>query len=79
MAKASGKVNQKPPRVGKRLGIKICGGQKTISGNIIIRQRGSAFHPGQGTVMGKDYSIQSVKKGTVKFREYKGKKIVEVI
>ena len=79
MAKASGKVNQKPPRVGKRLGIKLYAGEEVSSGNIIIRQRGSTFHPGKGTLMGKDFTIQAISKGKVNFKTLKGKKIVEVI
>ncbi|HNP89624.1 MAG: 50S ribosomal protein L27 [Microgenomates group bacterium ADurb.Bin219] len=79
MAKASGKVNQKPPRVGKRLGIKKTGGEEVASGNIIIRQRGSTFHPGKGTLMAKDFTIQATEKGKVNFKTLKGKKIVEVI
>lgn len=79
MAKASGKVNQKPPRVGKRLGIKLYAGEEAIPGNIIIRQRGSTFHPGTGVTMGKDFTIQALNKGTVNFKTLKGRKIVEVI
>lgn len=79
MAKAAGKLNQTPPRPGRRLGVKIYGGQKAIAGNILIRQKGSNFKPGQGTKMGKDYTIFSVKEGTVNFRKLNGKGYIEVI
>lgn len=79
MAKAGGKMSQKSPRAGKRLGVKIYGEQPAINGNIIIRQRGSAFHPGQGTRMGKDYTIYAVKDGKVSFRKLLDKQIVEVL
>lgn len=79
MAKSGGKVRQKPPRAGKRLGVKIYGGQKVKIGNILVRQRGSVFHPGEGTKMGRDFSIYAIKEGTVNYKVKLGKKIVEVI
>jgi large subunit ribosomal protein L27 len=79
MAKAGGKVSQKPPRCGKRLGVKLFGGQKANPGNIILRQVGSNFHPGQGTKMGKDYTIFAIKEGVVNFQTLKGRKVVEVV
>lgn len=78
MAKAGGKLNQTPPQPGRRLGIKIYGGQNSQKGNIIIRQKGSNFHPGEGVRMGKDYTIFSLKDGKVNFRHLNGKQIVEV-
>lgn len=78
MAKAGGKLNQTSKKPGKRLGIKIYGNQAIKSGNIIVRQRGSYFRSGDGTMMGKDYTIFAVKEGKVNFRQLSGKKIVEV-
>ena len=52
---------------GKRLGVKRYGGQKVRSGTIIVRQRGSTFHPGSNVRMGKDYTLFSVVEGFVKF------------
>ncbi|MCB0514588.1 MAG: 50S ribosomal protein L27 [Chitinophagales bacterium] len=52
----------------KRLGVKIFGGQPAISGNIIIRQRGTRFHPGEGVKMGKDHTIYAVTDGLVSFK-----------
>lgn len=74
--KAAGKTHQKPPRPGKRLGIKLSAGQKAKTGAIIVRQRGSQFHPGPGTKMGRDFTIFAVKEGIVEFGQKLGKKIV---
>jgi large subunit ribosomal protein L27 len=78
MAKTAGKLTQTRPRPGKRLGVKIYGGQKVANGNIIIRQRGANFKPGVGTKMGKDYTIYAIKNGTVSFRKLNDKNFVEV-
>lgn len=55
--------------VAKRLGVKIYAGEKVGPGMIIVRQRGTKFHPGEGVKMGKDFTIYAVKEGTVKFKE----------
>ncbi|MBP8591296.1 50S ribosomal protein L27 [Candidatus Shapirobacteria bacterium] len=77
--KTAGKANQKPPRPGKRLGVKIYGEQLAQPGNIIIRQRGTKFHPGKGVAMGRDFTIFAKVKGKVNFRQKEGKKFVEVV
>jgi large subunit ribosomal protein L27 len=51
----------------KRLGVKIFGGQPAKSGNIILRQRGTEYHPGKGVGMGKDHTIFALVDGTVVF------------
>ena len=51
----------------KRLGVKIYGGQPAKSGNIILRQRGTEYHPGKGVGMGKDHTIFALVDGMVKF------------
>jgi large subunit ribosomal protein L27 len=56
----------------KRLGVKLFGGQFATAGNIIIRQRGTKFHPGRNVGLGKDFTIYSLVDGTVAFK--KGKK-----
>jgi large subunit ribosomal protein L27 len=63
----------------KRLGVKIYGGQSVEAGNIIIRQRGTKVNPGEGTMLGRDFTIMAVKKGTVKFFNRKGEKYVMVV
>jgi large subunit ribosomal protein L27 len=56
----------------KRLGVKIYGGQAAIAGNIIVRQRGTAHHPGENVGMGKDHTLFALTNGTVEFK--KGRK-----
>ena len=76
--KAGGKTRQKTTREGKRLGVKIFAGQKVTPGKIIVRQRGSKFHPGKGVGMGRDFTLFAKVAGKVIFRQRKGKKIVEI-
>ena len=59
---------------GKRLGFKIFGGQFVKAGGIIVRQRGSKFHPGKNVDMGKDFTIFATSTGTVSFRNMTGYK-----
>jgi large subunit ribosomal protein L27 len=62
------------------LGVKLYGGQRAEAGNIIIRQRGTKFHPGQNVGLGKDFTIFSLIKGVVKFETKKaGRKFVSVL
>lgn len=65
--------------ISKRLGVKLFGGQKTFPGNIIIRQRGSKVHPGEGVRMGRDFTIFAVKEGQINFKTHHGRAFVEVI
>ncbi|OWY20661.1 50S ribosomal protein L27 [Sphingobacteriales bacterium UPWRP_1] len=51
----------------KRLGVKLYGGQVARPGNIIVRQRGTQFHPGKGVDIGKDHTIFAVTDGIIKF------------
>jgi large subunit ribosomal protein L27 len=53
----------------KRLGVKLYGGQAAIAGNIIIRQRGTKFHPGIGVGLGKDHTIYALVDGKVTFKK----------
>jgi len=53
----------------KRLGVKIWGGQPVIAGNIIIRQRGTRFHPGKNVGLGKDHTIYALVDGVVTFKK----------
>lgn len=64
----------------KRLGVKLYGGQTAIPGNIIVRQRGTKFHPGIGVGMGKDYTIFSLVEGRVTFtKKRKNRTYVNVL
>ena len=74
--KAGGKTRQQPPRPGKRLGVKLFGGQKVQVGNIILRQRGTRFHPGEGVGIGRDFTLFALRDGAVQFKKRLGKKIV---
>lgn len=53
----------------KRLGVKIFGGQKVIPGNILVRQRGTRFHPSTNVGMGKDFTLHALVEGTVVFKK----------
>jgi large subunit ribosomal protein L27 len=77
--KTGGKTRQQPPRPGKRLGLKVTGGQKVKAGSILVRQRGSTFNPGKNVGMGRDFTLYALKKGTVSFTRKKGKKYIEVL
>lgn len=64
----------------KRLGVKLYGGQTAISGNIIVRQRGTKFHPGTGVGIGKDHTIYATTDGVVTFTTKKNdRKFISVI
>lgn len=76
--KASGKTRQQSPRPGKRLGLKVCGGQKVKVGNIILRQRGNKFHPGSGVGRGRDFTLFALREGVVQFKKHFGKKVVSI-
>jgi len=55
----------------KRLGIKKFAGEKVLSGNIIVRQKGTKYRPGIGVMMGRDFTIFAVKEGKVNFKHKK--------
>lgn len=62
------------------LGVKKYGNEFVISGNIIVRQRGTKFHPGIGTGIGKDHTIFAVSEGKVKFVTKKnGRKYINIV
>lgn len=63
----------------KRRGVKMYGGQVIKSGNIIVRQKGSRFFPGEGVLEAKDYTIMATRDGVVKFHTLRGKQFVSVI
>ena len=66
--KAQGSVRGNRDSISKRLGVKLYGGEKAIAGNIIVRQKGTKFFPGDGVMMGRDYTIFSIIEGIVKFK-----------
>ncbi len=77
--KAQGSVKGNRDSIAKRLGVKIYGGAKAYPGNILIRQRGTKFHPGNGVQMGKDHTLFAVVEGTVSFRTLHGRDYIEVV
>lgn len=77
--KAQGGVKGNRDSIAKRLGVKIYSGQKAISGNIIVRQKGTKFFPGSGVSMGKDFTLFAISSGIVEFITKKGKKFVRLV
>jgi len=71
--KAGGSTRNGRDSESKRLGVKLFGGQVVQGGNIIIRQRGTKFHPGTNVGIGKDHTLFAKSEGVVKF-EVKGPK-----
>jgi len=65
--KGQGSTQNNRDSAGRRLGVKKFGGEAVIPGNIIIRQRGTKVHPGNGVGMGKDHTIFALIEGVVKF------------
>lgn len=77
--KAGGSSRNGRDTAGRRLGVKKFGGEAVIPGNIIIRQRGTKYHPGNNVGIGKDHTIFAVAEGKVKFRHRaEGKVFVDV-
>ncbi len=75
--KGEGSTSNGRDSISKRLGVKLFGGQTAIPGNIIVRQRGTKFHPGAGIGMGKDHTLYALVPGVVTFK--KGKKDRSII
>lgn len=72
--KGEGSVKNNRDSQSKRLGVKIYGGQPAISGNIIVRQRGTVYHPGKNVGVGRDYTLFALTDGVVEFKKGKGDK-----
>ena len=78
--KAGGSTKNGRDSESKRLGVKKYGGQSVISGNIIIRQRGTKFYPGDGVGMGVDHTLFACRNGKVSFSSgFKNRTFVNVI
>ena len=79
--KAGGSTRNGRDSESKRLGVKIYGGQTVNAGNIIIRQRGTKFHPGKNVGCGKDHTLFATAPGTVQFavRGPRQRKYVDVV
>ena len=73
--KAGGSSRNGRDSAGRRLGVKKFGGEAVIAGNIIVRQRGTKFHPGENVGMGKDHTLFALCDGNVSFRQKAGKRM----
>jgi large subunit ribosomal protein L27 len=78
--KAGGSSRNGRDSAGRRLGVKKYGGQAVIPGNIIVRQRGTKWWPGENVGMGKDHTIFATSEGAVKFHKgFKGRTFISVL
>ena len=78
--KAGGSSRNGRDSAGRRLGVKLFGGQAAIPGNIIVRQRGTTWFPGQGVGMGTDHTIFAKVEGKVTFKKgLKGRTFISVL
>jgi len=77
--KAGGKASQHVSPAGKRLGVKMFGGEKVVKGQILVRQRGTSFVKGTGVKEGRDHSLYSVADGVAKYSRKFGQKVVSVV
>ena len=76
--KAGGSARQHSQRPGKRLGVKLFGGQTVSVGQIIVRQKGTKFRVGKNVGLGRDFTIFAMKDGLVKFTKRLGRTVVNV-
>ena len=77
--KAGGSSRNGRDTAGKRLGVKKFGGEHVIPGNIIIRQRGTKVHPGNGVGLGRDFTIFAIVEGQVTFKKRGDRQYVHVM
>ena len=78
--KAGGSSRNGRDSAGRRLGVKKFGGEAVIPGNILVRQRGTKWWPGQNVGMGKDHTIFATSEGSVKFHKgIKGRTFISVL
>ncbi|MEZ7197966.1 50S ribosomal protein L27 [Pseudodesulfovibrio karagichevae] len=75
--KAGGSSRNGRDSAGQRRGVKRFGGQEVLAGNILVRQLGTRFHPGDGVGMGRDYTLFALVDGVVKFEKFTRKKVVK--
>jgi large subunit ribosomal protein L27 len=76
---AGGKASQHINPAGKRLEVKVSGGETVKAGTILVRQRGTKFHKGTNVRAGRDHTLYSMLNGVVKFGTKLGKKVISVI
>ena len=76
--KAGGSSKNGRDSRGRRLGVKICGGGRALPGNIVIRQRGTRWHPGTHMGMGRDHTLFALQEGTVYFEKHLHRTLVSI-
>ncbi|MBF0401872.1 MAG: 50S ribosomal protein L27 [Magnetococcales bacterium] len=76
--KAAGSTRNGRDSAGRRLGVKLFGGQEAVPGNIIIRQRGTQVYPGQGVGIGRDHTLFALVGGQVVFSKRDNRKYVNI-
>ena len=76
--KAGGSSRNGRDTEGRRLGIKKFGGESVIAGNILVRQRGTKWYPGQNVGLGRDHTIFATREGVVEFRRSGEKRFISV-
>ena len=77
--KAGGSSRNGRDSAGRRLGVKKYGGETVIPGNIIVRQRGTKFHPGSNVGLGRDHTLFATSEGKVTFKKTRTRTFVSVI
>tara|TARA_Y100000996_G_C22243679_1_gene528785 strand:- start:68 stop:325 length:258 start_codon:yes stop_codon:yes gene_type:complete len=77
--KAGGSSRNGRDSAGRRLGVKKFGGENVLAGNIIVRQRGTKFHPGDNVGIGKDHTIFATTNGKVTFKKTRVRTFVSVV
>jgi large subunit ribosomal protein L27 len=77
--KAGGSSRNGRDSDGRRLGVKKFGGEAVVAGNIIVRQRGTKWHPGRNIGMGKDHTLFALVDGVVEFKSVRGRSSVAVV
>lgn len=77
--KAGGSSRNGRDSAGRRLGVKKFGGENVVPGNVLVRQRGTKFHPGENVGMGKDHTLFALVEGNVKFaHKARGRTFVQI-
>jgi large subunit ribosomal protein L27 len=72
--KAGGSSRNGRDSAGQRLGVKRFGGETVLAGNILVRQRGTKFHPGDNVGLGRDHTLFALKTGKVEFKRSLGQR-----
>lgn len=65
--------------ISKRLGVKKYGGEEVTVGNIIVRQKGTKWHPGVNTKLGNDFTVYALTSGKVEFKKKLGKRVINIV